>query len=89
MDIPAAPNFHIGSFVVVTTTCDNHADFPEVARVTGIEWLPTCAWLVPQDQLNITIRPANDLKDGGADGFTPENLRLATADEIATGRRNP
>jgi hypothetical protein len=89
-DIPKC-DLPFGSKVFVREGTSHANDFPEVFVVSGIEWhhASTRFRSVPNDQVNITLIPMSDLRDGGADGFTPDNLRLARQDEIEHDRRNP
>lgn len=88
MEIPSC-EFPFGAKVVVKHTHKYSGDFPEVFVISGIEWHHSSTrWRsVENDQANITLIPQSDLKDGGTDGFTPDDLRLATDQEIADDRR--
>jgi len=77
----------LGQHVVVCTGAPYANDFPEVFVIAGIDWHAARPRPVAADQINVTILPTTNLEEGGTDGFVPEDLRLATEDEISANRR--
>lgn len=85
-DIPEC-EFKFGDNVVVRSSHKYAEDYPEVFLVAGLDWHLARNRPVPTDQVNITLIPLEDLNDGGADGFTSDDLRHAHEEEVVQNRR--
>lgn len=82
-------DFNFGDIVVVRSTSEYAEDFPETFHITGLSWQFGRTFPLGDEVVNITLTPTDGLRDAGSDGFTDEELRLATESEIAANRRGP
>lgn len=77
-----------GDVVCVKKDAKYAADFPEVFVVSGLSWHCGAGHCVSREKVNVCILPRTSLNEGGTDGFTEDDLRPATEQEIANNRRD-